>query len=494
MLVYCDFKPEQLYTTLHELIRLAFPGCRIILGSSPQEEAPVQVKISKEKNKLFIRGAIKDKNRETVKSEKHLLLDQGEVLNHESKWLLRSFTYRLLCQHTGSNINPYGLLTGVRPVKLVHRLLDEGFAPAKIEHILQTDYFLNQDKAALLLEVALNNRPFLLSREQVGKLLSVYIGIPFCPSRCYYCSFPAAVLSNYQQQVNPFLEALHYEITRIGEFLQEQDIAVQSIYIGGGTPTVLSERDLESLLDLLQERFISPLTQEITVEAGRPDTLSPLKLKLMQEAGVNRICVNPQSMNDSTLQRIGRNHDQKGVLRSVEWVRSAGIKKLNMDLIVGLPGESIPEYLYTAEKILQLDPDNITVHTLARKRGSLMAEAEATGDIKNRVSQVQEGVELFSTRLRAAGYNPYYMYRQKYMSAAMENIGYARPADECIYNIQMMEERQTIIGLGGGAASKFIRPDDWRLSSSYQPKDPSAYAGSVEELVKRKVDKLWALN
>ena len=493
MLIYCNFKPEQLYNSLHELIRLAFPGCRIIVGSNPQEEVGIQINMAWHENTLCIRGDIKAKDKETLKSEKHALGDQEE-LSQEGKWLARRFTYHLLCEHTGRNINPYGLLTGVRPVKLVHRLLDEGFSPDKIEQILQKDYMLQADKAALLLEVALNNRAFLLSREQARKSLSVYIGVPFCPSRCYYCSFPAAVLSNYELQLKPFLRALHYEMEKIGVYLQEQGIAIQNIYIGGGTPTVLSEADLEALLDLLQERFISPLTQEITVEAGRPDTLRPTKLMLMKQAGVNRICVNPQSMNDSTLKRIGRNHDQKGVLRSVEWVRTAGIKKLNMDLIVGLPGEGIPDYLYTAEKILELDPDNVTVHTLARKRGSLMAEAEATGSKEHQVSQVQKGVELFSACLRADDYQPYYMYRQKYMSAAMENIGYAQPGDECIYNIQMMEERQTIIGLGGGAASKFIRPLDWRLSSFYQPKDPQAYVESIEKLIKRKVDKLWALN
>ncbi len=493
MLVYCDFKPEQLYASLHELIRLAFPGCRMVIAPVPQGALSIQVNIAQEEKQLIIQGAIDGPDRKTVKSEKHRWVIQETELSPESKFLVRRFAYHLLCEHSGRNINPYGILTGVRPVKLVHRLFDQGFSPAEIKGILHHDYMLQAEKAALLLEVALNNRPFLLSQAMARKFYSVYIGIPFCPSRCYYCSFPAAVLNNYEEQLNPFLKALHYEVEQIGDFLQEQGIAIQSIYIGGGTPTVLSERDLERLLNLLQERFVSPSTQEITVEAGRPDTLTPTKLSIMKQAGVNRICVNPQTMNDSTLQRIGRNHDQKGVLRSLEWVRTAGIEKLNMDLIVGLPGEGIPEYLYTAEKILELNPDNITVHTLARKRGSLMAEEEATHKTK-RVSEVQKGAELFSDSLRAAGYRPYYLYRQKYMSAAMENIGYAQPKEECLYNIQMMEERQTIIGLGGGAASKFIRPADWRLSSAYQPKDPLAYVESIEKLIKRKVDKLWALN
>ncbi len=494
MLIHCDFKPTELYHSLHELVRLAFPGCQIIQEKGGHHATIVQVNMETQGESTVVRGAVFSPEGNTVLRQEYHFSSPGAEPSNEARWYARRFTYQLLCQHMDRNINAYGLLTGMRPVKLVHRLMDYDFSEREITDILQDDYMLQESKTALLLEVARNNRPFLLTPEKAKKMVSIYIGIPFCPSRCYYCSFPGAVLKNYDSEIKPFLQALYIEMNRMADCLQEQDISIQSIYIGGGTPTVLSAKDLEEMLDLLNRRYITHRTQEITVEAGRPDTLNPDKLKILKQGGVDRICVNPQSMNDSTLKLIGRNHDQEGVVRSIEWVREAGIRQINMDLIVGLPGETISENIYTADTILKLAPENVTVHTLSLKRGSEMAAVEDKDGIGDRISEVQKGVEFFASRLREAGYMPYYMYRQKYMKAGMENTGYSLPGQECLYNIQMIEERQTIIGMGGGAASKFINTADWKLTSSYNPKDPASYCESIEKLIKRKVDKLWALN
>ncbi|KUG03546.1 putative radical sam family enzyme, not coproporphyrinogen iii oxidase, oxygen-independent [hydrocarbon metagenome] len=494
MLIYCDFRPAELYYSLHELVRLAFPGCRIIQGKGEPDAEVVQIDMDVRGESIVIGGSVFSPAGNTVRQQEYHFMNPGDELSNEARWYARRFTYQLLCQHMDRNINAYGILTGMRPVKLVHRLMDTGAGEPEITDILQNDYHLQESKTALLLEVARNNRPFLLTPEKARKMVSIYIGIPFCPSRCYYCSFPGAVLKDYESEIKPFLQALYREMNGMADCLQEQDMAIQSIYIGGGTPTVLSAKDLEEMLDLLHQRYITHRTQEITVEAGRPDTLNPDKLKILKQAGVDRICVNPQSMNDSTLQLIGRNHNQEGVVRSIEWVREAGIRQINMDLIVGLPGETISENTNTADKILRLEPENVTVHTLSLKRGSDMAIMEDKEMIDDRVNEVQKGVEFFDGRLREAAYLPYYMYRQKYMKAGMENTGYSLPGQECLYNIQMIEERQTIIGMGGGAASKFINTADWTLTSSYNPKDPASYCESIEKLIKRKVDKLWALN
>ncbi len=494
MIIYCDFNPERLYDSLHELIRLAFPGCQIIPGKGGHHDSFIQVNMETLEKSVIIRGAVFSPEGNTILREEHHFKSSGAESLNEAKWFARLFTYQLLCRHMDKNINSYGLLTGVRPVKLLHRLMDRGFSGKDINNILQKDYMLNEKKAALLLEVAENDHAFLLSPEKAQKTVSIYIGIPFCPSRCYYCSFPGAVLKDYDSDLKPFLRALYREMNSMADCLQEKDISIQTVYIGGGTPTVLSAKDMEDMLDLLTQRYITHKTQEITVEAGRPDTLDPQKLRILKEAGVNRICVNPQTMNDSTLKLIGRNHDQEGVLRSIEWVREAGIGQINMDLIVGLPGETLLENTSTAEQVLKLGPENVTVHTLSRKRGSEMATMDAKGEIDRRVNEIQKGVEYFSNKFREAGYIPYYMYRQKYMKAGMENIGYTLPSYECLYNIQMIEERQTIIGMGGGAGSKFINTADWKLTSVYNPKDPAAYCESIEKLIKRKVDKLWALN
>jgi len=222
--------------------------------------------------------------------------------------------------------------------------------------------------------------------------------------------------------------------------------------------------------------------------------LSLSKLNLLKQAGVDRVCINPQTMNDDTLRLIGRSHDSTSVDQAVGWARSAGIKHINMDLIVGLPGEHAKHWKTTAAKVLKLQPDNITVHTLAVKRGSTMAEIEGKTKIFDHVNEVEQGVKYFGQVLTEHGYSPYYLYRQKYMQASMENLGYAHTDSFCIYNIQMIEERQTIIALGGGASSKFVNTADWSLTSFHNPKDPKSYIQSLNRLIARKVDKLRALN
>lgn len=494
MLIYYDFRPESLYVITHELVRMAYPGCQLQSGTAPGRQPQIRIELEARGESVLIMGSVADERGATNLNREHRFTIADEEQELGWRLFIKSYTYNLLCLHLGKNINSYGILTGVRPVKLVHKLMDRAFNKEQIAETLNHKFQATIDKTRLLIEVAENNRKHLLTPALDRKLVSIYIGIPFCPSICHYCSFPGALLSNYDMQIKTFLYALNLELNGIADCFQQLSISVRSIYIGGGTPTVLSEKDLEFMLELLNDRFISENTAEITVEAGRPDTINLQKLKLLKEFGVNRVCVNPQTMNNDTLRFIGRNHNMEGVLRSIEMVRNAGIKKINMDLIVGLPGENLQENTYTANEILKIRPDNVTVHTLSLKKGSKMAVAEPGENINDRVSQVQQGVEFFSETLRMAGYQPYYLYRQKYMKANMENIGYTLPGSECLYNIQMMEERQTIIGMGGGAASKFINLSNNRLTSFYNPKNPVSYCESIKKLIKGKVDKLWALN
>lgn len=490
MLIYLKLEPANMYDSVHELIRMVYPDAEIKLEPG-HEDITVEIAMHIEKQAVIFDGKITD-NKDTLLKEEFPLLAVDTRL--QINIAARTFVFKLLSCHLARPVNAYGILTGVRPVKLVQRFIDQGYSAVKIIDILKSDYLVSQDKAVLLTETAFNNRPFLPGKEAARKLISVYIGIPYCPSRCYYCSFPGAVLRDYQTEIPVFLQALYHEIESIGEHIKTAGFQVETIYIGGGTPTVLSVSDLEELFNNIDRHLSGPETAEITVEAGRPDTLSLDKLSLLKARGVTRVCINPQTMNNHTLQIIGRNHDEKEVMQSVEWARQAGIEKLNMDIIVGLPGESLRENTYTANRILEILPENITVHTLAVKRGSLMAEYEQKSSMADRVKEVENGVKLFSEVLRAKFYEPYYLYRQKYMKGNMENTGYATPGSYCRYNINMIEERQTIIGIGGGAASKFINPDNWTLSSFYNPKDPSAYGESLQTLIVRKVDKLMALN
>jgi oxygen-independent coproporphyrinogen-3 oxidase len=232
----------------------------------------------------------------------------------------------------------------------------------------------------------------------------------------------------------------------------------------------------------------------MTVEAGRPDTLSAAKIKLLADAGVGRICINPQTMVDDTLRTIGRQHDRRQIIDAVAMAREKGLADINMDIIVGLPGEDLQDNLYTGRELLKLRPENITVHSLAVKRGSRMAEKEGLSGVGDKADEVAAGINALAELFAENGYEPYYLYRQKYMKANMENIGYSLPGHYCLYNIQVMEERQTIVALGGGAASKFVDPGDWTLTSFHNPKDPPSYCQNVERLIQRKVDKLLALN
>lgn len=493
MKIYIDCFPEKLYKSIEHLIRMAYPADEIVRSPAEENDGRIVLKYLEQDSRLLCSGNIIFSDELTEYSKQYILPD-GVEREREKKRLAQFFLYRLLCRQQGINVNPYGILTGIRPVKIAHRLLDKGYNKEQIVNHMQEKQLIDADKARLLADIAVNNRPFLHDKEHSSGLISIYIGIPFCPSRCYYCSFPGAILRNYSQQLSPFMAALEKELNEIGDYIQEKKIKVDTVYIGGGTPSVLSREDMDKIFSILQRKYISPFTKEITMEAGRPDTISKSMLSYLKDVGVNRICINPQTMNDNTLSLIGRQHTYRDVINKVDLARQVGIRNINMDLIVGLPGEGIAENINTAEKVMALRPENVTVHSLAVKRGSILAEREGNSRLKQDSEKVKESIEFFYQRLREERYLPYYLYRQKNMKANLENIGYSTPGHFCIYNIQMMEERQTIIAMGGGASSKFVSPHDWTLSSLHNPKDPKSYCESVETLISRKVDKLEALN
>lgn len=489
-----EVHPASLYYNLQDLVHMAFPGEGIRAGLPAHQEASMDITALEQGERLLFSGSIAINGKETTYHQ-DFPLPVGE-LNTRSQLIkmARTFTYLLLCRHLEEQLNPYGILTGVRPAKIVHRLLDQGVSEDEIRIRLERQYLFSPAKASLLVAVATYNHAFLPDNAEALEKLSIYIGIPFCPSRCYYCSFPGAIVPDRAQELAPFMEALLIEMNSIGACLARQGWQVQTVYLGGGTPTILNDNYLGKIFEVLYRHYISASTREITIEAGRPDTLTPSRLRRLRQAGVTRICINPQTMHDSTLRLIGRQHNVHMITEAVGWARSAGIKHINMDLIVGLPGENRECFLASAEKVLALNPDNITVHTLAAKRGSLLRETEGPGGSSEQAMLVEGGMNDLHDILQAHEYSPYYLYRQKYMRARLENIGYTLPGHACLYNIQMIEERQTIIGLGGGASSKFVNPADGSLSSIHNPKDPPSYTKRVVELTACKVDKLGALN
>lgn len=490
--IYLDFYPEELYQMIHELVRIAYPDSYIMRSDDQEFDMHIQLHAAQEENGVKLTGMIARGDKKTSRQE--LAVIEGEPWKSELRKAARSFVYRLLCEHEGRNINPYGVLTGVRPLKPVHRLLDEGYEGKNLVEQLEKEYLIEHSKAELLAGIGSFNHSYLPSKEEARRKVSVYVGIPFCPSKCYYCSFPGAVLRNYEKDIPPFMDALCREINAIGDCIHELGLTVQSVYIGGGTPTVLQENEIKSLFAALDHNLLDEDTGEITVEAGRPDTLHRHTFGLLKELGVDRICINPQTMNDATLERIGRNHNSQAIHEAMQMARDSGISAINMDLILGLPGEGMADFLHTLKEVQGLRPENITVHSLAVKRGSRLAEEEGTSGVFDQINDVRKAVEEFRTLLGQQGYQPYYLYRQKYMKANVENTGYALPAYVSVYNVQVMEERQTILGLGGGASSKFIHPADWSLTAFHNPKDPFSYCQSIDRLIQAKVDKLRALN
>lgn len=383
---------------------------------------------------------------------------------------------------------PWGILTGVRPAKIVHRLLDHGEAPDSIQRYLQSHYGVSAGKASLLTEVAVNNRRFVPTpavHEQENRIVSLYLGIPYCASRCVYCSFPSALLPADEGQIVSLLQAIGQDIQAVVKLLSTCGLSPQSLYIGGGTPTCLPEKQFGQLLGWIRDAFDIPSMKEFTVEAGRPDSIDEAKLRLMREAGVTRVSVNPQTLQQRTLDRIGRRHQAEQTFSALRLVRKAGFRFVNMDLIAGLPGETPADLQSSLAQVLAHHPENITVHTLAIKRGAELKDCfDSAGLPEPRT--VQEMVEMSAAMIRAGGWSPYYLYRQKNSPGNMENVGYAKPGAECIYNIDIIEERRTIIGMGPSAASKAVCPEEWRLDSCHFPKDIPTYVNRIAELTAKR--------
>lgn len=457
MQIRLKLHPEELYDNIHELVRMAYPGWELLRGG---EGGDLELSLTRslKRNAVYFHGSIKGAGVDIDMEANYPQPAPGEESRRQLSRLTRRFVYDLLAAGQEKELNSYGILTGMRPVKLVHRLLDQGLTPEKVFQSLTTDFRVNPEKARLLMEVAANNRPVVKAGRADPRALALYVGIPFCPSRCYYCSFPGGILSDYEQDIKPFLAALYYEMEQMAAVLKDMGFHIQSIYLGGGTPTVLSYGDLADLFNLWHRLFIGPGTEEITVEAGRPDTLTPEKLVLLKQAGVDRVCINPQTMNETTLHAIGRNHDLKGVVQSLEWARKAGIKTINMDLIVGLPGEGLKENRHTAEEILRLKPENLTVHTLAVKRGSTLARMEGVSGLGEKEEVVHKAVDMMAGLAQKAGYQPYYLYRQKYIKASLENIGYSLPGFFSVYNIILRSWRNVrlCLDLAAGREASFL--------------------------------------
>lgn len=396
--------------------------------------------------------------------------------------LIKLNLYDIFVGQCGMPPAPWGILHGIRPSKIVHSHIDQGMERAAIIRRLENDYAVRPDKAALLTDTAFRQRPFL--EASAPDTVGIYIGIPFCLSRCLYCSFPSYVLPP-EEGLRRFLAVLERDILAAAADIEKHRLRVKSVYLGGGTPTSLPAKAFAALLDLVQRSFFTADTAEFTVEAGRPDSVDDEKIAAMAQHAVSRVSVNPQTMQERTLKHIGRNHSPQDIIELFGKFRRAGMEHINMDLIIGLPGETCEDMKDTMRRIVRLAPDNITLHALALKKGSALKLNRGEYALPDdAVAQA-----MFDIAMRAAsdiGMRPYYLYRQGYMSGNLENIGYCRPGAEGLYNIQIMEERQTIIGIGPAATTKVVHPADRSLKSSFHAKDLTTYLNCVDQYIEKR--------
>lgn len=393
---------------------------------------------------------------------------------------LRKALFSLL-EHISKVKTPWGILTGIRPVKIVHDLMAKGIEDTNIIITLTDQYRLEKEKANLLLGIGKKQEKYIYPID--ANKYSLYISIPFCPTRCLYCSFPSLSILSNKEYVEEYTSTIIYEIQEIKKLMEGKDI--NTVYIGGGTPTALPQDKLERIIQSIYINFGENNIKEFTVEAGRPDTITLDYLKMLKENNIERISINPQTMNNKTLKLVGRNHSVEDIFNVSYTAKDMGFESINMDLIIGLPGEGLEEVKNTLKQIKKIDPENLTIHTLSLKTGSrLKSTLEKYPMEKQQVlKSMFKETERYGEEMNLY---PYYLYRQKRILGNLENIGYCKEDKECIYNISMMEEKETIIGAGMGAVSKIYFPEENKIKRVPNFKDLKEYITRKEELIDKK--------
>lgn len=439
--------------------------------TEPVPEAAVDVERDLFRLRILENGTVSEECTFPVSYEKRL----------ETKTAIKRELYAMLSKRTGKRL-PWGTLTGIRPTKIALSRLEAGQKPEEIRHFMSDTYLTSPEKIELSLEIAARERE-LLSHLDYERGYSLYVGIPFCPTTCLYCSFTSYPIGAWEKRVPEYLEALFKELDYVADRMQGRKL--DTVYFGGGTPTSLKAEELDLLLSKLETTFDLSGVSEFTVEAGRPDSITEDKLRTLHAHGITRISINPQTMKDETLRLIGRRHTVEMVKEKFYLARNLGFDNINMDLIIGLPEETIDDVRATMEAVKALAPDSVTVHSLAIKRAArlnIQKEQYAGLHIEN----TQEMIDLTARYAREMGLLPYYLYRQKNMAGNFENVGYAAPGKACIYNILIMEEKQTIAACGAGTTTKAAFPRENRIERAENVKDVGQYIDRIDEMLARK--------
>ncbi len=480
---------------LRAMIGAFFPGEKI-KAVSPEEVSLIDRKLFSEFSFVFTAlYGIRDVGAEYSRTTRLRIEEKGHVIfsayaygdykdRKKFRNRLKLASYRMLSSYTGREL-PWGSLTGMRPSKIATGALKDGKFKDEIIDYYKTTYDTSEEKAELSYDVAWKEKGILETIDPVSEY-AVYIGIPFCPTRCLYCSFTAYPIHEFEGVVDDYLKTLEQELQYIS-FLNRYR-RLTAIYIGGGTPTAISEEHLHTLLDIVKNTFDLTELREYTVEAGRPDSITPEKLSLMKRYGVTRISINPQTMNAAALRKIGRAHTPNDTRAAFKMARDAGFNNINMDIIAGLPGERLSDMKYTLEEIRKMGPESLTVHSLAIKR---TAELNMNLDeFKGEINQDMEAMISYAYKTAdEMGLKPYYLYRQKNIAGNLENTGYSKPGLECLYNIVMIEEKMDVFAAGAGTVTRLISLDNnevTRIDRVENVKNVYEYITRIDEMLERK--------
>ena len=468
---------------IHSLVKAFYPAMdvKVYVGECEKEssgEGLPDLDICFEKEAVFISvagGEKKESSFECLKIEISEEMPRPEIKNR-----LKQLIYTALSGYTGK-VLPWGTLTGIRPTKIPMSMLEEEIDKADIMDYMKSTYYISDEKGKLAIEIAERERN-LLSTLHYENGYSLYIGIPFCPTTCLYCSFTSYPIFSWKKRMGEYLKALEKEIEFVADIYKDK--VLDTVYIGGGTPTTLEAEELRRLLSKLKASLDFSQVKEFTVEAGRADSITKEKLEVLKEFGVDRISVNPQTMKQETLDLIGRRHTVDQVKEAFVLAKEIGFENINMDLILGLPGEDAEDVKNTIEEVKKLEPDSLTIHSLAIKRASKLSQWIEENGI-TMLNNTEETMQIAAEGAEQMGMVPYYLYRQKNMSGNFENVGYAGEGKFGIYNILIMEEKQTIVACGAGTISKRVYPDG-RIERCDNVKDVAQYIERIEEMIERK--------
>ncbi len=480
MRIYID--GHSFHYEMEKLVRLFYPDEKltVIAADSGEPEKPyVYTAISERDGKLQITARVNIAGFDRSGCAE-ISINTADI-KKEAERTLAVCVYDLLCEYTGRQ-QPWGILTGVRPIKLFRRLSEQGGEAFAKEYFTQK-LKVSPEKTELS-AITEGYEKKILSLSQPDSF-SLYVSIPFCPTRCSYCSFVSQTIERAKNLVEPYFELLCRELEYTAGIVKEKKLRLESVYIGGGTPTTLDPYQLSVLIRIIKQNFDMTTCREFTIEAGRPDTITKDKLCAIIEGGVDRISINPQTLNDSVLEVIGRKHNTAQFYDSFRLARQLGFRHINTDLIAGLPSDSVESFRDTLDRICELSPESVTVHTLALKRSSRLT-LEGAGTSSDSGAAAAGMLEYCEKRLMENSYHPYYLYRQTRMQGNLENVGWSKGGFDGIYNVFVMDETHTIVGCGAGAVTKLKEPCSDSLKRIFNYKYPYEYINGFEEMLKRK--------